>query len=195
MERPAPPSPGYPSPAPAVPTASRVKTWQVLTAIGLGSFLGVVVVCGGGVALTMIYMQQQISSFSNIFTGGFGIVPNLTYTVVAPPNATQNQPFDIELTFENTGTTPMTLYSLQDYSGLTLLRSDPPWQSKNYDEMVYQITLQPNQPQVIKLTLESSIPGTQYLNFDANMDASGLTFAEGYATVTVNPSPTPPTTP
>lgn len=179
-----PPLPPHPNDTPM----SGMKTWQVLTAIGIGAFAGVVVVCGGGVALMMVFFQQQINSFNGMMSGNF-TVPNLNYTMQVPPDVVEGQPFEIELTLENTGTSPMTLYSLEDYSALTLIQSDPPWQSESDGVMVYQMTLDPGQPQTIKVTARTDMVGFQTLNIDATTDASGMSFTEAYATINVAPAP------
>lgn len=181
------PPPHYPGESPK----RGLQTWQVLTAIALGSFLGVVVVCGGGGALTMLFFQQQITSFNNIVSGNYGTIPNLSYSMQVPANAVEGQPFEIELTLDNTGTSPMTLYSLNDYSGLTLIQCDPPWQSRNGSEMLYQLPLPPGQPVTLKVTAQANGSGTQSLNIDAYTDG-GLSWAEAYGTIIVTPAtPTP----
>lgn len=183
--------PPYQDPyAPTPPTKQGVKPWQVLTVIGIGSFLGAALVCGGAVALVMTSFQQQFNHFASIASGNTDI-PNLVYTMQAPSSVTQNQPFEIELTLENTGSTPMTIHSLNDYSGvLTLLSSDPPWQSVSGSEMVFQLTLDPNQPQIIKLNAQAGVLGDNYLNIDANQDMGGMIYSEAFATISVQaPAP------
>lgn len=163
---------------------SGVKTWQVLTAIGIGTFVGVVVVCGGGVALMAVYFQQQMTSFNSMMAGNFS-VPNLSYTMQAPPTAVAGQPFEIELTLENTGSTPIKINSLDDYSGLTLIQSDPPWQSESGGVMDYQLTIPPNQTQTVKLTAQTDATGIQTLNIDAQTD---MAFTEAYGSIDVSPA-------
>ena len=181
------------APAAGPDTGLGLKAWMVLTAIGIGSFLGVAVACGGGVAVLGYYMQQGVSNLNYMSSGGLGsTVPNLNYTMNLPGNATAGQPFDIELTLENTGTSPVDLYSLQDYFGLQITASDPPWQSEQGDELIYNMTLQPSQPQVIKLTAETSNTGYHTLNIDANMDPSGFPYAEAYGSIQIDPAPTTP---
>ncbi len=182
---------------PLPPPRTGLKAWQVLTAIGIGSFVGVIVVCGGGVALTMVFFQQQISSFNSLVSGNFGTIPNLNYTMQLPPSALEGQPFDIELTLENTGTSAMTLYSLNDYSGLTLLQSDPPWQRLSGGEMMYQFPLPPGQTVAVKVTAQTDMVGSQSINIDAHTDGMGMSWAEAYGTINVVaatvPAPTPAT--
>ncbi|MEO0513749.1 MAG: hypothetical protein AAF086_00455 [Planctomycetota bacterium] len=163
----------------------------MLTAIGLGSFLGVVVVCGGGVALTMLFFQQQIASFNSIISGNYGTIPNLNYTMQLPPTAVEGQPFEIELTLENTGTSPITLHSLDDYSGLTLIQSDPPWQSLSGGEMMYQLPLPPGQVVTVKVTAQTDMLGSQTINIDAHADG-GMSWAEAYGTINVVAASAPP---
>lgn len=185
--------PQYPYPGPPPAPKPGMKTWQVLTAIGIGSFLGVVLVCGGSIAITTAYFQQQFTAFNQAMSGNIGI-PNLTYTMQAPPDVIEGQPFEIQLTLENTGPSPMTLYSLDDYSGLTLIRSDPPWQSMSGGEMIYQLTLPPNQLQTIKITASSNMLGSQQINIDAHADSAMMNWAEAYAIINVKPPPAQPST-
>ncbi|MEO1235969.1 MAG: hypothetical protein AAFX76_04195 [Planctomycetota bacterium] len=175
-----------------------LQTWQVLTAIGVGSFLGVVVVCGGGLAMTGWFIQQQLSWAAGLgtsYSGGSGFsagVPDLRYDMNLPARVQQGVPFEVELTLENTGTTPMTLHSVYDYSGLSLMASDPPWSQYSHDEAVYGMTIDPGQTRTVKITAISHALGSQSINFDAYMDASGTRFAEAYGNLIVDPPPPPP---
>ena len=185
-----PPPRAYPPQAPSSPP-SRVKPWQVLTAIALGAFVGCIVVCGGGMILAGVYFKDMIQN-NPAFSGGYNFpttVANLSYFMSAPSTVQQGQPFEIELTLENHDTAPQTLHSLQNYSSLNITQSDPPWQSQQSDEFVYQMTLPPGQVQTIKLTAEAQWTGYESINIDAHLDLMGNSYAEAYHDLQVDPAP------
>lgn len=172
------------------PERPSVPIWPLILASAGGAFVGVVLL--GGFMLVAIAGLVQSGALYDLLDfaqySGYASSPvNLNYNMQTPGVVQQGVPFEIELTLENTDTVPQTLHSLQDYSGLQFIQSDPPWQSLQGSEMIYQMTLQPGQVQTVKLTATTSTLRYQSINIDANLDGMGYQFVEAYGQLQVNP--------
>lgn len=170
-----------------------MKPWQILIAIGIGSFLGIVVVCGGLGAWFVINVNRQMNTGGGMFNNGmygpgFATPVGITYTLTGPAQATQGERFTLVCTIENTLTTPQALHSLQNYSGLTIHSVDPPPQTVpgDWTMLIFNTPLPPNQPQTFHLECSSEMIATQEVNIDANINDPG-TYIEAWHTIQILP--------
>ena len=164
-----------------------MKPWQIITAIGIGSFLGVVVVCGGVGTWFVITVNRQMSAINPMINGGSltPTVPGITYTMSMPEQSVQGERFTITCTVVNTLSTTQTLHSLQNYSSLRIHAADPAPQSDGGGPMlVYNTVLPPNQPQTFLLEASSDTTGWVEVNIDANIGGP-TNLVEGWQTIEI----------
>lgn len=167
-----------------------MKTWQVLVAIAVGSFIGVVVVCGGLGAWIVIISQQQMQSMMQ----GMGAPLDISYHLRGPSEVAAGQRFTLEAVVENTGSSPRTLTGLENYSDLIVHASTPAYQNRQGSTYTYQLSIPPGGTQVVQLEVEAATPGPQTVNFDAYFD-NDFTFIEGFHSLDVMPQGAAPTAP
>lgn len=169
-----------------------MKTWQVLTAIGVGSFLAVLLVCGGMATWMGIVMQQSLNAaqqgFANMQPGAYATVPGITYSLQGPHEAIVNQPFTLEAIVENNSSQVQTIHSIDSYSSLRILSSQPAWQNRQNDTYVFNLDVQPGQMQIIRFEVEPVSVGYEDVNLDANIN-SPTNFTEAYHGLDVKPAP------
>lgn len=162
-----------------------MKPWQILVAIGIGAFVGVVVVCGG---LGFWIARETLVPLQAAMTPGS---PGISYQLNGPAQVQVGRPFTLEATITNSGATAQTLHSLENYSGLTIHSSTPAWQNRQGSLMTYQLSIPAGGQQIIRLEVEASTDGPHFANIDANIN-NYMNYVEGWCQFTaVAPTTSP----
>ena len=193
--------PGNPYNQPATPTppAKRSNATGILIAIGVGSFLGVVVVCGGAAAMVGLAWNEMMQQMM-LAGGGGGYVVNANHTMTAPSQVTAGQPFTVDVTAHNTDPyAAKQLYSVEIYSDLAQnggLKSVTPQPVSQTDtgysvQLVFEHDVPSNTQFDIQLEFEAPQQTQLYpLNIDTNWGQQGLDgYVEQYQDVDVVAGP------
>ncbi|MEX0655650.1 MAG: hypothetical protein WD534_05030 [Phycisphaeraceae bacterium] len=176
-----------------------MKTGWILAAIGIGAFLGVVVVCGGLGAgflyLVSEEMEQQRGQFG-VAHGGFqSSHANVDYTLTGPDEVRVGEPATFIVEVTNTSTSEHhSLYSLDLYTELVdqgaVDASPSPKQDNpgsSYAELVYELDLPPGATEQVEVTFHPSQAGQYNVNIDACIDTT-FDFIERFHDLAVLPA-------
>jgi hypothetical protein len=169
-----------------------MKNGWIIAAIGIGAFLGVVLVCGG---LGAAFLWMVRDEFQNI--GVFTPVTGIDYTLSGPDsvNAGETATFVIEVT--NTSTTDdRVLYSIDLYTELVgqgpvaAVPAGRPFyadEGDTYAELIYQLPLPPGATERIEVQFTPNQPGRYEVNIDVCIDTA-FSFIERFHTLIVRPA-------
>ena len=170
-----------------------MKPWAILLAIGIGSFLAVLLVCGG-MGAGFMYLVYQEAQSQSLYGGGAyagASVPGINYHLQGPTRVVAGEAFTLEAVVENTGTSVQTLHSLVNYSRLNVLNTTPAFQQRQGNDFSFNLPLQPGQQETIQIEAVATTPGWDSVNFDVHINSSG-NYVEAFHSLEVLPAGSPP---
>lgn len=165
----------------------------VLLAIGAGSFLAVLLVCGG---MGAGFMWLAFEEMQGGYYGGMGYAPptDIRYDMRMPATAKVGEAFEIELEVENTANHEQQLHSFEFYTDLvnsiTITDSTPNFthQERHPDNLRldYRVGIPAGTTMLFRLEVLPSQPGHFNVNIDANINDQ-WNFVEQWGSIQIEP--------